>query len=90
MDQTSDCTAPEVGEGATVVSMRRPMKLRGLCMDPDTHRRVLCPDYDTCLDEVLLLGWPSWSCASCPLFHRGREIESERRDHEAYSRPYAR
>ncbi len=87
MDIPTECQALQdgaaAGENRTI---RRPTKLRALCMNPEAHRSFLCPEYDACLIDIVRLGWPSWSCASCPLFPRRREIEAERLVHEACSR----
>ena len=28
-------------------------------------RNVYCPDYETCLDHAVELGWQYWSCSDC-------------------------
>jgi len=31
------------------------------------HRNLFCGHYDDCLDEAVVRGWNSWSCARCEL-----------------------
>jgi hypothetical protein len=34
----------------------------------EAHRNFNCYHYDNCLDEAVRRGWPSFSCARCPLY----------------------
>ncbi len=33
----------------------------------ELHRKLFCQHYDDCLDEAVMRGWNSWTCARCPL-----------------------
>jgi hypothetical protein len=33
----------------------------------ESHRRLWCVHYDSCLELAVGAGWHGWSCAACPL-----------------------
>lgn len=39
------------------------------------HRNLFCGHYDDCLDEAVMRGWNSWSCARCELHAIQPKIE---------------
>ena len=46
---------------------------RAKLLDPEAvghHRRLFCPEYDSCLDVAVAGGWTSWTCERCPLAAR--------------------
>jgi len=53
-----------------MIAAEGPVELRAV-LRPDalveSHRNLDCTRYDHCLDEAVQRGWPSWSCARCPL-----------------------
>lgn len=70
---------------------RRPTPRAALASadDVEAHRSLSCGDYDRCLDEVLVAGWPGWTCARCARFAGGRARRAARLDVEATARPGA-
>ena len=51
--------------------------------DVSAHRNLGCPLYDACLDHVVLVDWPSWSCRKCVWQDAGsleRAEDAPRRD----------
>jgi hypothetical protein len=45
-------------------------------MSVESHRNLFCPQYDDCLDEAVRRGWNSWTCARCPLYKIGGQLDS--------------
>jgi hypothetical protein len=50
------------------------------------HRNLSCAEYDACLGEVLLLGWPSWTCRRCSRFALRGEMHALEIAHEGARR----
>jgi hypothetical protein len=58
------------GGTARAAAERRPTELRrsiGPECVVEQHRNLLCVHYDSCLDDAVAGGWPSWSCVRCAL-----------------------
>jgi hypothetical protein len=69
-------------------SIRTPTRLASLIKPEDVakHRSLFCAEYDECLGEVLLHGWPSWTCRRCSRFELRGEMRSLERAHEVTRR----
>jgi hypothetical protein len=45
--------------------------------DPKYFRKLLCTNYDKCLNIAVIGGWPSFTCRSCKTKNNKKALESE-------------
>ncbi|HSB20934.1 MAG TPA: hypothetical protein VLD85_13055 [Anaeromyxobacteraceae bacterium] len=46
----------------------------------EAQRSLYCDRYGSCLDQAVLKGWTSWTCARCPMFDGEVAADAGRRE----------